>query len=73
MAFKPRIVITIATADSFWELSTVKGREMANGSPSPGPSKKQIKIASRAIRDIVAADDKHTPTRRERGALKRTT
>lgn len=49
MAFKPRIVITVVTEESKWEFSIIKGRELADGSPSPGPTKQQIAIASKAI------------------------
>ncbi len=54
--FKPRIVVTIVTEDSSWEFSTVKGRECADGTPSAGPTKQQIKIASKAIAALCAAE-----------------
>jgi hypothetical protein len=53
MARKPRIVITVVTDDSTIEFSTVKGREMADGTPSPGPTETQLAIVRRAIRDLV--------------------
>jgi hypothetical protein len=58
MALKPRIEITIVTPTSKWEFSMVKGRIMANGKPAPGPTKKQLDIASKAIRDICATESK---------------
>jgi hypothetical protein len=52
---KPRIVILVVTEDSSWEFSTVKGREMADGEPSPGPTKKQYDIATKAIAKLCEA------------------
>lgn len=55
MKRKPRIVITIVTQKSTWEFSTVKGRLIGGGYPSPGPTKKQYEIATKAIADLVKA------------------
>jgi hypothetical protein len=56
MPRKPRIVVTIVTETGTIETSIVKGREMANGQPSPGPSSEQFDIARRAVHDLIAAD-----------------
>jgi hypothetical protein len=58
MSMKPRIVITVVTEDSKYEFSNVKGRELKDGSPSPGPTKKQFDIIYKAIADICNAEPK---------------
>ena len=55
MAFKPRIIIIAATKDSMSELTIVKGREMANGQRSPGPTEEQIAIVRKAIVELLVA------------------
>lgn len=52
---KKRIMVTVVTEDGKYEFSNVEGREMANGLPSPGPTKKQFEIISRTISKLCSA------------------
>ena len=53
---KPRIVITIVTDQDTMEFSSVKGRDMVDGKPAAGPSKKQFEIAYKAILKLIEAE-----------------
>jgi hypothetical protein len=61
---KPRITITIVTEDGTIEFSHVKGRELADGKLSEGPTDQQIEIASRAIAKLMELELSESGSRR---------